>query len=128
MIEFEVELEAPEKFQFIDYKDGNVEQFRKDCEEQAALLALELLNEDKWISLIEKRCTKLNEIIQKNAKNHFKLKEVIVRQDYRKHITKEILAQGNIANKARNKHRKSKHFIKHNFDNWKKEEKKYTDM
>ena len=47
MIEFEVELEAPEKFQFIDYKDGNVEQFRKDCEEQAALLALELLNEDK---------------------------------------------------------------------------------
>ena len=53
---------------------------------------------------------------------------MIVRPDYRKHITKEILAQGNIANKARNKHRKSKHFIKHNFDNWKKEEKKYTDM
>ena len=59
-------------------------------------------------------------------KKYFKIKEVIVRPDYSKHITREVLAQGKIANKARNRHRKSKTFIKHNYDNWKKEEQKYT--
>ena len=128
LIEFDIELEEPVKFQYIDFQNGDHKQFRKDCEEQAALLALDLLNEEKKISLIEKRCNRLNDIIQTNAKKHFQLKEVIVRPDYSKHITKEILEQGKIANRARNKHRKSKTFVKHNFDNWKKEEQKYTAM
>ena len=55
------------------------------------------------ISLIEKRCNKLSNIIQVNAKKHFKLKEVIVKPNYSRHNTKDILAQGKIANKARNK-------------------------
>ena len=128
LIEFDIELEEPVKFQYIDFKNGDHKQFKKDCEEQAALLALELLNEDKKISLIEKRCNKLSSIIQANAKKHFKLKEVMVKPNYSKHITKDILAQGKIANKARNKHRKSKTFVKHNYDAWKKEEQKYTAM
>ena len=93
LIEFDIELEEPVKFQYIDFKGGDHKQFKKDCEEQAALLALELLNEEKKISLIEKRCKKLNNIIQTNAKKHFQLKEVIVRPPYSKHITKEILEQ-----------------------------------
>ena len=92
------------------------------------MLALELLNEDKTISLIEKRCNKLTEIIQTNAKKHYKIKEVIVRPDNSKWLTKEIKDQITVNNKARAKHRKSKHFIKHNFDAWKKEERKLTDM
>ena len=63
-----------------------------------------------------------------NPKKHFKLKEVIVKPNYSRHITKDILAQGKIANRARNKHRKSKTFVKHNYDAWKKEERKYTAM
>ena len=70
----------------------------------------------------------MSSIIQANAKKHFKLKEVMVKPNYSKHITKGILAQGKIANKARNKHRKSKTFVKHNYDAWKKEEQKYTAM
>ena len=128
MIEFEIELEAPEKFHYIDFKGGDHKGFRKECEEKAALLALELLNKEKKISLIEHRCRRINEIIQTAAGKYFKTKEVIVRPNYGRHITKEILAQGEIANKARNKHRKSKYFIKHNYDAWKKEEQKYTAM
>ena len=48
------------------------------------LLALELLNAVKTISLIEERCSKITEIIQVNAKKHYKLKEVLVRPDYSK--------------------------------------------
>ena len=61
MIELEVEMEEPEKYQYIDFKNGNHKQFRKDCEEQAALLSLELLNQEKKISLIESRCNKLTQ-------------------------------------------------------------------
>ena len=54
LIEFDIELEEPVKFQYIDFQNGDHKQFRQDCEEQAALLALELLNEEKKISLIER--------------------------------------------------------------------------
>ena len=126
LIEFEVEMEPPQKYQYIDYKYGNHDKFKKECEEQAAILALELLSEEKRINLIEKRCNRITDIIQSTAKKYYKVKEVIVRPDHSKWITKEIREQIDINNKARNKHRKSKHFIKHNYDAWKKEERKYT--
>ena len=125
MMEFEVELEPLRKYQYIDYKYGNHDKFRTDCEEQASLLALELMNERKCINLIERRCKRITEIIQMNARKHYKVKEVIVRPDHSKWITKEIKDQIDINNKARDKHRKSKHFIKHNYDAWKKEERKH---
>ena len=57
LIEFDIELEEPVKFQYIDFQNGDHKQFKKDCEEQAALLALELLNEDKKYLLLRKDAT-----------------------------------------------------------------------
>ena len=98
LIEFEVDIEPPQKYQYIDYKYGNHDKFRKDWEEQAALLALELMHEDKRISLIEKRCNRITEIIQNTSKKYYKVKEVIVRPDHGKWITKEIREQIDINN------------------------------
>ena len=98
LIEFEVNIEPPQKYQYIDYKYGNHDKFRKDWEEQAALLALELMHEDKRISLIEKRCNRITEIIQNTSKKYYKVKEVIVRPDHGKWITKEIREQIDINN------------------------------
>ena len=61
-------------------------------------------------------------------KKHFKLKQVIVRPNSAGWITDEVKAQIDKNSRARNYHRKGKHFIKHRFDAWKKEEKKLTDM
>ena len=52
----------------------------------------------------------------------------MVRPFTRKWITLEILKQIDRNNKARAKHRKGKNSVKNNFDAWKKEERKLTDM
>ena len=71
LIEFEMEVEEPEVVYYTDYKNGNHEQFKKDCESEAANLALKFMNEPATINRVEKRCNSVTEIIQRNAKKTF---------------------------------------------------------
>ena len=71
LIEFEMELEEPEVIYYTDYKNGNHEQFKIDCENEASNLALKFMNEPATINRIETRCNSITEIIQRNAKKHF---------------------------------------------------------
>ena len=62
MIELEIEFEPPEKFQKIDFKGGNHEQFEKTETERSASLRLDLIIQEEKIFLKEKRCPRLYEI------------------------------------------------------------------
>ena len=84
--------------------------------------------EENNINKVEKPCQLISESIQANAKKHFKVKEVIVRPNYSKWITKEVILQSKACARARNKYRKNPVHIQHNYDSWKKEEKKLTDL
>ena len=128
LIEFDIEMQAPETITYTDYANGDHEGFKKACEEDAAKMALDLMLIENNIDKVEKRCKMVTESIQANAKKYFKVKEILVRPNNSKWITKEVLKQINVCSRARGKFRKNPVFIKHNYDLWKKEEKKLTDM